>query len=776
MAAETRKAAETLASVAPEATWARGVHVFRAAPPASNPGKIFALLIGISEYKYNPPGSLQFADKDAELFAELLKSPRGGAQQTPEIRVLTNREATRAGIDQEVDRMAKENAESAASNSLVLFIAGHGAFVKTDQDPHKATSAPYILTYDSNPQDPKTTGYPMSDFQDLIAAQTAHFGRVLVFVDICHAREIGSLPTGGRVLAPAVQRVFAGESGEFGMLLATKDLAYESELFGKGHGAFTYYVVDGWNGGAATGGAKEIQFQELAEYVTAGVRKLTNKSQTPEAVVPDPALLVTPDAKTGNGVQLDPALPLPPGAVTRGRQGQVQGKGTIAVSAQEASQSSAGPQQSFEAALAAEALGEGPGNAERFLNDARGQVPQSQWEAMRRRLLVALENRGQETILRYLEGDQIPQNKEDFDACAGYFEQAARLAPDSAFDEARMLFCNGRALIFDHAYGAARTLLERSIRLDPARGYAYNALGIAYLEQIAANASTFNAAVSAFHDAIRFAPYWAYPLHNLALAYSQEGDYASAIRTYRAAMDLGKQYSYLPYNLGLLYQQLHELGLAETYYRMAKSRAEMNPHVIRTSASSRWMERSEIWNALGTLETERRHWSRAESDYRQALKDDGQSLNARQNLALLLSRAGKSAAAEDLWKANLAADPSHLPSLIGYGDYLARTGAVQQAMALYERVETLRQEYPGVRRKLAALWVQLGQPDRALDELRRAAQTPPENPELLEEIGDLESKLGDAAGAVRDWTRAMQLTKDSGAKRRLMGKTTGGKR
>ena len=71
---------------------------------------------------------------------------------------------------------------------------------------------------------------------------------------------------------------------------------------------------------------------------------------------------------------------------------------------------------------------------------------------------------------------------------------------------------------------------------------------------------------------------------------------------------------------------------------MAKSRTEMNPHVIRTSAGSRWIERSEIWKALGTLETERRHWSRAESDYRQALKDDGQSLNARQNLALLLSR------------------------------------------------------------------------------------------------------------------------------------------
>ncbi len=622
LAAETRKAAQALAALAPEATWTRGVHI--APPPTttrSAPGKTYALLIGISTYKYDPPGSLRFADKDAELFAQLLEAPRGGGLKPPgDIRILTNEKATRAAIDREVEWLANENSASPGSNTLVLFIAGHGAYLKTEIDPvtqKPVNRDPYILTYDSNPQDAKTTGYPMGEFRRLIAAQSARFGRVLVFIDVCHANEIGPIAN-GLELEPAVRRAFAGENGEFGMMLATKSLAFESELFGQGHGAFTYFVVDGWNGNAAPSGSATLEFEDLAEYVETGVRKVTNRKQSPEKVVPDPALLVAPDVKNKTGIQLAPAFPLPPDATARYRQSP-PGKATIAPGAAEAQSTPAAALESFEAALAAGVLlSSQPQSAGRYLE----QIPAPQRDEMRARLLVALENRGQETILRYLEGDQIPQTKDDFLLGAEYFADALRLAPDSVFDEARMLFCQGRAQIFDRAYPSARALLERSIRLDPTRGYAYNALGIAYLEQIAANASTFDAAIRAFHDAIRFAPYWAYPRHNLALTFEQRGAYADAIRTYKDAMALGPQYSYLPYNLGLLYRQLNELPLAETYYQLAKTRAERNPHIVPTAAGPGWTERSEIFDALGAVDAARKHWAAAEKDYRQALADD----------------------------------------------------------------------------------------------------------------------------------------------------------
>ena len=768
-AAETRKAAELLSALAPEATWTRGVHI---APPAvqrSAPGKTFALLIGISTYKYDPPGSLRFADKDAELFAQLLQAPRGGGLKAPQdIRILTNKNATRAAIDREVERLAAENAASPGNNTLVLFLAGHGAYLKTEIDPKTQKPInrdPYILTYDSNPQDAKTTGYPMEEFRRLIASQSGRFGRVLVFIDVCHANEIGPIAN-GLELEPAVRRAFAGENGEFGMMLATKSLAFESELFGQGHGAFTYFVVDGWNGKAAQPGSAALEFEDLAEYVETGVRKVTNRKQLPEKIVPDPALIVASDVVNKTGIQLAPAYPLPPDATARYRQSP-QGKATIAPGAAEAQVKPPTAIESFEAAFAAGVLlSSQPQSASRYLE----QIPTQQRGNMADRLLVALENRGQETILRYLEGDQIPQTKEDFVLGAEYFADALRLAPDSVFDEARMLFCQGRAQIFDRAYDSARKLLERSIRLDPARGYAYNALGIVYLEQIAAHASSFDGAIRAFRDAIRFAPYWAYPRHNLALAYQQRGAYADAIRTYKDAMALGPQYSYLPYNLGLLYRQLNELPLAETYYLLAKDRAERNPHVVTTTAGQRWTERAEIFDALGAVEAARKHWSAAEKDYRQALADDSQSLNARHNLALLLSRNGKSLEAEKLWKLNLAANPDHLPTLTAYAAYLSRTEAAPDAISLYERVAALRPDYAGVRRQLAALYVQLNDSKRALEELLKAAQSQSGSPELLEQIGDLEAQTGDRAAALASWREAATHVTDPTARRRLQKK------
>ena len=44
--------------------------------PASNTGRTFAIILGISDYKYIRP--LSYADNDAELFRDFLKSPGGG--------------------------------------------------------------------------------------------------------------------------------------------------------------------------------------------------------------------------------------------------------------------------------------------------------------------------------------------------------------------------------------------------------------------------------------------------------------------------------------------------------------------------------------------------------------------------------------------------------------------------------------------------------------------------------------------------------------------------
>ena len=759
-----------------EAAWTRGVSLARPIEPsasdAGSQGKTYALLIGISKYKHDPPvESLQFADRDAELFAQLLQKPRGGALKAPdEIRLLTNEAATRAGIDAAVQRFVREKAGSEKQNTLILFIGAHGIFLREEEDPVKhrpIKSDPYILTYESNPQDPKTTGYPMAELRTMLAEQANLFRRVLVFVDVCHSNQIGSMS--GLELESAVRDTFTGQRAEFGMMLATKDLAFESDLFGGGHGAFTYFVVNGWNGAAATEGAKAVEFEDLALYVEQKVTHFTNKAQIPEKVDPHPALVITADISQ-EGITVPPANPLPKEQTRRVRRRGL--RRDVGVIEDTAPPGKATPQtpSSFDDALAGGVLlPEEEGSASRILARMKSEasVSASQLRVLEERLLVALEDRGQQTILRYLEGDQIPQGKADFAKGARYFEEALHLSPGSSFDESRMLFCQGRALIFDHAYAQARTLLERSIGIDTARAYAYNALGIAYLEQIASNQANFDLSVRAFHDAIRFAPDWVYPRHNLALAYGERGDYAAAIRTYQEAMRLAPHYSYLPYNLGLLHQRLNDWPQAARYYKLARKVTERNRPA---RAGARWVERSEIWNALGTLEAGRDHTAKAESLFRKALQDDPESTNARQNLALLLSRNGQSVEAEKHWKENLQADPAHLPSLLAYADYLARTTRLAAARDLYVKVLMLRSDFAAVRMKVADIYRREGKPELALDELMRVPVESPRNPGLLESIGDLEAQLGRMQQAIESWRSAESLVADSASRKRITAK------
>src|SRR6202011_1473777 len=114
--------------------------------------------------------------------------------------------------------------------------------------------------------------------------------------------------------------------------------------------------------------------------------------------------------------------------------------------------------------------------------------------------------------------------RNDFQEGLNAYTLALQLAPDSVYLESRQKFFEGRLAIADGKWKDARNSLETAIRLDPASPSAYNALGISYLEQ-----AQYQEAIAAFVDAIRRAPYWPYPRHNLALTYWQDGQYELTI-------------------------------------------------------------------------------------------------------------------------------------------------------------------------------------------------------------------------------------------------------
>ena len=86
-------------SVAVQAQTARDLTVQKIAPPLPDKRERWAVIVGVSSYKYAPPrAQLRFAHRDAGEFANLLRSSEGGGVPGSNVRLLTDESATAGGI------------------------------------------------------------------------------------------------------------------------------------------------------------------------------------------------------------------------------------------------------------------------------------------------------------------------------------------------------------------------------------------------------------------------------------------------------------------------------------------------------------------------------------------------------------------------------------------------------------------------------------------------------------------------------------------------------
>ncbi|MDZ4801678.1 MAG: tetratricopeptide repeat protein [Bryobacteraceae bacterium] len=737
-------------SVNPDAVWVRSrlfVHEQQeasAAPAAAAgkdalTGKTYALLVGISKYQIDRISALRYAHEDALLFEKHLRSPRGGGLAESDITVLTNEQATLAGVRNAFDTLLKRKAGK--QDTVLLFFAAHGT--TTDK------GVGYIITHDADPQDLASTALPMRDVQKLFRDELAHVGRVLLYVDVCRAGAIGSVQARSNRINTLVENL-TDEGEMFGMLASRKDeVAVEGPQFGGGHGAFSYFLLDALNGAADANRNGAVDAIEIVDYVSEKVKQATASRQNPKEI--GNAGTATMAVTSKPGIRLDPYN----GPIQiASRDGQAGNEPTRSLQGGAASSRSNGPGilEGFSQALAAKrVLPDVPDGAFALLATLRKQLPAEDYAVQENRLRVALEDLGQQVLLKYLTGDQNPQAREDFMTGAAYFSTARLLTPESLLLEAREDFCLGRAALFDKDYNKSISLLERAVRADSPGAYSYNALGIAYLEQ-----ARYELAILAFRDAVKRAPYWPYPLHNMALAYVQTGDYRSAIRSYEEAIRLAPRYSYLPYNLGLIYQRLNRTKQAEAAYRSA---IELSP------------ESAEPYNALGYLRAATGQRAEAEKLYRQALEKNPALLPARQNLALVIAEDQRRfPEAVELWKQNLAKTSDYLPSLISLARALASHGGAAESASFYEKVVALRPEYVAARRALADVYVQLKNADAAVLQLRAALQAQPRNALVYEQLGDIEQSRGRVKEAAAAWLTALEQSADDTEKKRIRRK------
>ncbi len=221
----------------------------------------FALIVGISKYKYIRP--LSYADKDAELFRDYLRSPGGGSLKDDNIFCLLNEKANNSNFWGKGFQWMKAK-KLQKGDRLFIYLAGHGDAIDEDQF--------FFLGYDCNPAGDKNNylvggAIQLFNLKKKIAAETAKGVEVFFIMDACRSNELPGGISGQNFLNTAVSEKRAGEI--IMLASAAGEESLEDASIGNGHGLFTYYLVDGLNGLADSIGKPDnkVSFREIQTYV-----------------------------------------------------------------------------------------------------------------------------------------------------------------------------------------------------------------------------------------------------------------------------------------------------------------------------------------------------------------------------------------------------------------------------------------------------------------------------------------------------------------------------
>jgi tetratricopeptide (TPR) repeat protein/uncharacterized caspase-like protein len=238
----------------------------------ANPGaRTWAVVVGISKYQKLPGGQqLQFADRDAALFADAIQK-RGVSAQN--VKLLTGVEATSAAIKSAIGNwLARSVSES---DTVLVFFSGHGLF-------EREFGESYLLGYDSDPKDPYATALSVSELGQALARRVRS-GRVMVIADAVRRdffdpeADVNS----SRAFEQAFDQLTAARPGLSAIIASGPgEFSREGQRWG-GHGVFAKHLADVLFDGASRTGDLAATTDELYHLLKGRVAEDTAGKQNP---------------------------------------------------------------------------------------------------------------------------------------------------------------------------------------------------------------------------------------------------------------------------------------------------------------------------------------------------------------------------------------------------------------------------------------------------------------------------------------------------------------
>jgi tetratricopeptide (TPR) repeat protein len=239
-------------------------------PSNAQAGETFALVIGISKYPRLPGGhQLQFADRDARLFADSIK--KAGVRPA-NMRVLIGPEATAAAIKAALGAWLARAPYPA--DTVYIYFSGHGLV-------EREFGEAYLLAYDSDPKEPFATAVSVNDISQAVNRRM-RARQVLIIADAVR-RDLFDPDSNG----DAGTKLFTDAFGSLADLRAgisvilasgPNEFSREGQRWG-GAGVFTKHAVDALAGAADVNADGAVTGKEFFDFVFNRVAEDTSNKQ-----------------------------------------------------------------------------------------------------------------------------------------------------------------------------------------------------------------------------------------------------------------------------------------------------------------------------------------------------------------------------------------------------------------------------------------------------------------------------------------------------------------
>ncbi|MEI7613145.1 MAG: caspase family protein [Betaproteobacteria bacterium] len=235
---------------------------------AKRPPALHALVIGIKDFA-NPRLTLKYSVADANLFAATLEAKGQGLFSSIHVKRLTKpAETTNVAI---VEALQQARLDVGPEDLFVFYVASHGT---VDDGQYLLITSNVGSTTTARLKQDALTQDRLKEMISNIPAS-----KKLVVLDTCSAGQLGdaiqvAMLTRG-MSDDTAMKVLSRAVGSTVLSAAT---SVQEALEGyKGHGLFTYVIVEGLNGAADTDRDGFVKTLELADYVDNKVPELAEK-------------------------------------------------------------------------------------------------------------------------------------------------------------------------------------------------------------------------------------------------------------------------------------------------------------------------------------------------------------------------------------------------------------------------------------------------------------------------------------------------------------------